>query len=311
MNILLTAIGKRVQLIKYFKEKFNIIGVDASNQTPGSHFTNKFYTAPPCTHKQYINVLLEICLKEKINILIPLLESEFFLLDMNREKFQEIGTFIMLSDIDVLTICNDKWATYKFFKENSINTPISHIKIIDEKLEFPLIIKPRQGMGSKQVFKVKDKEELEFYIKRIEKPLIQEFVQGVEYTIDCFCDEEGCPIAIIPRERIEIRAGEVSKSKTIKSWDIIDAAVNVCRKLKAIGPITIQCIKMHTGEIKFIEINSRLGGGVPLAFQAGVNYGELMMQLAMKEKIYPMIGEFKEITMLRYDEAVFYESCNI
>jgi carbamoyl-phosphate synthase large subunit len=160
-------------------------------------------------------------------------------------------------------------------------------------------------MGSQQAFKVNNTEELYFYFNRIKNPIVQEFVEGKEYTIDCICGMDGRPVSVVPRERLEVRAGEVSKSRTCKDAAIIDAAVDVCEKLGAIGPITIQCIKTAQGDIKFIEINPRVGGGVPLTFEAGVDYGTILKKMAMGEKVEPLIGQFKEITMLRYDEAVF------
>ncbi len=188
-------------------------------------------------------------------------------------------------------------------------------------------------MGSAGVFKVNDKIQLEFFKDYIKKPIIQEFVEGTEYTIDVLCDLKGEIISIVPRERIEVRSGEVSKSKTVNHKEIIKATLDLVNKLKqyieeykvyckvasknfntlplekdealVMGPLTIQCIVTKEAEIKFIEINPRFGGGVPLSFESGVDYGKYFRYMVEEKEIKPIIGNFKEITMLRYDEAIF------
>lgn len=341
MKILLTAIGKRNQLIKYLKKQVQIIGVDAEELVPAISFVDKFYKVPKCTDVNYVDSLLNICKEEKVDLLIPLYEREFATLCKSRSKFKATDTRLLLSHKNIISICNDKWNTYKFFIENNINTPISYtkdnieniLKNNPEKLNYPIILKPLDGMGSAGVFKANNKKQLEFFKDYIKEPIIQEFIEGKEYTIDVLCDLKGKVISVVPRERIEVRSGEVSKSRTVINKKIIEATIDLVNKLKehieeyqiyckvasknfntsqlekdegtVIGPLTIQCIVTKDNKIKFIEINPRFGGGVPLSFEAGVDYGKYFKYMIDKKEIIPIIGEFKEITMLRYDEAIF------
>lgn len=311
MKVLFTAIGRRVQLIEHFKKYHRVTGVDIEELVPAKYFVDAFYKVPKWNDKDYIDNLLNICQKEKIDMLIPLFEREFTLLCENREKFNEIGTVLILSSKRIIEIFNDKWESYKFFMSNNIDTPMTYSKQELKDCNFPLIIKPTDGAGSKNVFKIKDEKELNFFIDYIENPIIQEFVEGTEYTIDVLCDLDGNVISIVPRQRIEVRAGEVSKGRTVKDMAIIERTLELCNKLKIdenikpIGPLTIQCIVDLKGNIKFIEVNPRFGGGVPLSFEAGVAYAELLRKMVKGEEILPIIGEFKELTMLRYDEAIY------
>lgn len=322
MKILITAIGKRVQLIKHLRKHSTIIGVDAGILTPAMNFVDKFYKIPKYDEFKYIQALLDICKKENIDMLIPLYEREFDILCKNREAFDSLNTILLLSHENIIDICNDKLNTYKFFKANNIETPNSYskedieflIENCSKKLKYPFILKPINGMGSAGVFKANNKEQLEFFKNYIKEPIIQEFVEGIEYTIDVLCDLKGHIISVVPRERIEVRSGEVSKSRTVMDKNIIKATIGLINKLRQnakqcensiIGPLTIQCIVNNMGEIKFIEINPRFGGGVPLSFEAGVDYGKYFKYMVKGEQIKPIVGEFKEITMLRYDEAIF------
>lgn len=306
MNILLTAIGKRVQLIKHLKRSSKVFGTDISEDAPASAFVDGFYIVPTYDDGKYVEKLLEICKKEKINMLIPLFEIEYKILCSYRKEFKKINTILLLSNADVINCCNDKWETYKFFNSNGIKTPNSFIpQNIPDNLDFPLIIKPRDGMGSSNVFLAHDIEDYNFYIKKVNNAIIQKYIKGTEYTIDVLCDLDGKIISIVPRKRIEVRAGEVTKSRTVKDEKIINKTFDLCRKLRGIGPLTIQCIKDKNDDIYFIEINPRFGGGVPLTFEAGVDYGKMFKRIELGENIQPIIGEFKELTMLRYDEAVY------
>lgn len=314
MKILLTAIGKRVQLIKHLKEKHKVIGVDCGSQAAAIDFVDNFYQVPRYDELGYIDTLLHICEVEKVNMLIPLYEREFSLLYRNLKAFEVSGTTILLSSEHIIETFDDKYKTFLFFKSNGINTPVTYIKAdielkIKEKYElfkFPLIIKPAKGMGSKDVFKINNYKELEFFKDYVENPVFQQFICGKEYTIDALFDLQSNVISIVPRGRIEVKSGEVSKSRTVKDEKIINAAYALCKKLKgAKGPITIQCIVDQSGDIYFIEINPRFGGGVPLTFEAGVNYGKYLEMMYNQERIEPIIGQFEEVMMLRYDEAVF------
>lgn len=324
MKLLITAIGKRVQLIKYLKRNCYVVGVDSGELVASEQYVDSFYKVPRYDSNEYIEALVTICQKEQINFLIPLYEKEFISLCDNRQKFKNVGTTLLLNNKEIIEICNNKWNTYRFFKENDIASPISYLKsdiediLINQdnlkSLRFPLIIKPIDGMGSSGVFKINNKNELEFFKEYIKNPIIQEFIEGTEYTVDVLCDLYGNVVSAVPRERIEVRSGEVVKSKTTNNKKIIAEVLQLCEKLNTIkdkkgiglvGPQTIQCMYTRDNEIRFIEINPRFGGGVPLSIEAGIDYGMIFDIMNTKKNFSGKMYEFKEVTMIRYDEAVF------
>lgn len=312
MNILLTAVGKRIQLIERLKDGGRVIGTDAGELAPGMHFVDKFYNVKKYNEEGYIAEILEICRKEKVDFLIPLYEKEFSLLCSFRKEFEKLGVILLLSSSKIIEICNNKCSTYEFFKHNEIPCPKTYTKEnIPEDIQFPLIIKPFDGMGSSNVFKVNNKKELEFFMEYVKNPIAQEFISGIEFTIDVLCDFSGRVIFAIPRERIEVRSGEVSKSRTVKNYKVINEVKNLCGKLNnaykdefLIGPLTIQCMLDKNDNLYFIEINPRFGGGVPLSFAAGGDYVSYLAKMKNKENIEEL-EDFKEITMLRYDQAIY------
>lgn len=318
VNFLFTSIGRRVQLIKYFcrwaegQGKAKIVSADISPLAPAADFSHKHYAVPRINDPHYIPSLLEICRKEQVGALIPLLEPEFPVLAAQRREFESIGTTLVLSPDKALEICQDKYKTYQFFCSAGIASPATYLP---EELQantdlkessFPLFIKPRSGMGSASTYKVSTKRELDFFLEYVPSPLVQEFIEGIEYTMDVINDLAGKPIAVVPRERLEVRAGEVSKSRTVTDQKLIDLTVEVAEKLGGVGPLTIQAFEKADGKRVFTEINPRFGGGVPLAIEAGVNYPELLAKMIKGEAIDNQIGKYRSgLYMLRYDEALY------
>ena len=307
MKILLTAIGKRVELIKHLKTRFTVVGADCSDLNPAKYFVDKFCLIPRVTDGEYIPTLLRVCKEEKIDYLIPLLENEFPILDKAREDFEKTGTRLMLSDGKVLDICKDKKKTSGFFEKYSIPAP----KVIgeNETCRYPVIVKPADGMGSAGVYSCADDDDLKYALKKVKDPIIQEKINGTEYTMDVLCDMNGKVIYVVPRERIEVINGEVNKSVVVLDEKIIELSKKVMGALnkegKAVGPYTLQCFKEEDGSLKMLEINPRFGGGVPLSFAAGADYAEALS--CIFEGKEPEVHPVKEITMLRFSESVFVQ----
>lgn len=314
-NILITTIGRRGALTKTFKQELNKIGAevivtDKSPLAPALYEADKYYLTPGIYEENYIDTILEICEKDDVKAIIPLLEQSFPVYNQAREFMEEKGITLLLSSTEVIELCQDKYSFYQYFREKGI--PVPETFLPEElsqnyrELPYPLFIKPRRGQGSQNTYKVNTEEELDFYTRTLEDIIIQEYLVGDEYTIDTLSDLEGRVLSAVPRKRLEVRAGEVSKAVTVKDNRLIELAVWVIEDLGIIGPANLQVKILPDGEIKLIEVNPRFGGGVPLSYQAGVNYPLLIYRMLRGEKIEPFLGEFQDgLVMLRYDTAVF------
>lgn len=314
-TVLFTSIGRRVELIKAFKESYEthgvkskVFGVDtAPSLAPASYFVDRCFKVPKAKEEGYVDSLLAICEAEKVDLLIPLFEPEFLLLDARRFEFARINTCLLLSERRVIETCSDKFKTYQFFINNGIKTPYTWLQeALPEMIRYPLFIKPRTGMGSQGAKKVESSEELQFILQHEIDFLIQEHIPGKEYTLDILADLEGQVLSVVPRERLEVRAGEVSKSRTLYRLDLIEQGKRIVEQLGAIGPVTVQCID-NGKELNWIEINPRFGGGVPLSIRAGVDYPYLLYQMVNMQDVKPLLGKYNHnLTMLRYDQAVYF-----
>ena len=320
--LVITSIGKRVQLIKHLRKYFKIIGLDAGESNASMYFVDKFYKIQKAVEKDYIIEVLKICKTENADAIIPLYEGEFSILNTFRCEFEKLNTKLILSSGKIIDVCKNKYDTFKYFSEENICTPytyseseISNIIELKDESRFPMFIKPADGMGSSNTFKINNINELVFFKEYVKNGIIQECIIGDEYTVDVLVDFYGRPVYIIPRSRIEVRSGEVVKSKTIGDEKIIKETLKVIESLNKLkdeyenstcGPLTIQFFKTDKNKLYLLEINPRFGGGVPLSFEAGADYGNALYNMLNNEKII-FENKFDEKTMLRYDEAVYID----
>ena len=177
----------------------------------------------------------------------------------------------------------------------------------NKQADYPFLIKPFDGSCSIGVEKVESGSELEFYSSHVNNPILQEFIEGEEYTVDVFVDFNGKVRSVVPRLRLETRAGEVSKGVTVKNQLIIETTKKVAEQLPgALGCLTIQCFLTPGGELKYIEINPRFGGGFPLSIEAGADFPRWIIQMMLGMNPDIEIDGWQDGTvMLRYDDAVF------
>ncbi len=320
INVLITSVGRRAPLVKVFKQAqksvgrfFNgkVITVNADPYCAGLYVSDAFHIVPYVHDKDYIPTILGICQEEKIDLLVPTIDDELTIFAIHRDKFEEIGVKVVCSSLETAQICNNKLKTYEFFLKNNIPTPktypLNGRRSGFTHLKCPFILKPRDGRGSYGVFKISNKHEFELYKNTITDPIAQEYLTGREFTIDVLCNFEGMVIAVVPRERITVRAGVSDQGRTIKDWRLISYGTMIAQLLKITGPANIQ--GFTDGEkIAFTEINPRFSGGIPLTIAAGVDFPALLIRMTAGEKVEPMIGDFKEnLMMLRYEMSVFRE----
>lgn len=318
INVLILSAGRRVELVKAFKqarEELNIggkvIACDLSDTAPAIYHADGYYLVPRILDDNYIPSIMDICKKENIDLIIPTIDTELLKLAEEKEKIEsETNAKVHVSDLNVVKICRDKYNTQAFFEEHGFKVPklITQKEIENKEYEFPMFIKPLNGSSSINTFKINNERELEFFLEYVPQPMVQEFIEGDEYTIDAFVDFNHNPITIVPRQRLATRGGEVLKGVVKKDREIIEEVKKVIEILKPIGHITLQCMKTKRG-IEFIEINPRFGGGAPISIKAGANSPKNLYRLLMGETL--AYNEEYEDNLLasRHDDAVFI-NCN-
>jgi carbamoyl-phosphate synthase large subunit len=315
--VLISSAGRRVALMNTFRSALAEIGIrgkifaaDVTQLSSAYLCADARFLVPTCNSPEFVPALLDICRAQDVRLVVPTIDPELPVFAEHRAAFEESRTTVAISSPQVITIGRDKIATHAWLKESGFPT-VRQIVPEDravEGLPFPLIVKPRMGSAAIGVRVVRD--ELELRLATQDRGfIVQEIAPGVEYTVDVFVDRSGEPRCAVPRRRIEVRAGEVSKGRTVRSQSLIDLSSRICATLPgAYGVITIQIfLEEASGAMRVIEINPRFGGGFPLAWEAGARYSTWLIQDVIGRTPDVRTDWKDDLVMLRYDEAVFVD----
>jgi carbamoyl-phosphate synthase large subunit len=316
-TILITSAGRRSQLLECFRDDSKQLGIDlrvvAADSRPelsaACCLADAAYEVPRCLEEDYIPALQHIVAKENVDLLVPTIDTELLVLSENRMVFAELGARVVVSAAKVVRLATDKQRTAEVLRSADINTPQtlslqSYLKD-PQQIKGPLIVKPNSGSASIGIIRPQGLAELQALVP--EKYIVQELLQGKEYTVNMFFDQKGELRCAIPHLRIEVRSGEVSKGRTEHVSLLTDAATRLSSVLSgAEGPLCFQAIvDPQTGRYGVFEINARFGGGFPLAHAAGAKFSRWLLEESLGMVPTCTDSWIENVTMLRYDAAVF------
>ncbi len=317
LRLLLTCIGRRVELVRAFRRagerlgiRLDVHGADSSRLSPAMHMVDHAHVVPTISSGKYIASLVSIVHRHRIDLLIPLIDSELPDIAAARERFAECGCLALVSSPRVIHVCGDKLATFEALRAAGIDTPDTWSwkeLLRRERRRFPYYLKPRMGSAGAGNYVVRNADELRVFGKCVEDPIVQEYVKGSEYTLDVYAGMDGEPRCAVPRKRLEVRTGEVSKGVIVKNRAIMSVGNRVVKMLgECRGVVTVQCIVDCDQRIRVIEVNPRFGGGAPLAIHSGADFPKwiLLEILGRPLRIQPT-GFRDGVAMLRFDDSVF------
>ena len=315
INILITAASRRVPLIlafgqalKRLKIKGNVITTDMNHMSPGLYFSTRHYIVPLTTDPQYIPIIKSICFRERIHLLIPTIDDELPLFGKHRENFGTMGIKVAVSSERTGLICNDKYATAQFLREKDISFARTWLpsELDFGKLTYPLFLKPRSGRGSVGAFMILNERELRFFLDYVPEPIVQEFLEGKEFTIDLLADFGGRVMSVVPRERMVVRSGVTDRGRTMNHPGLIEIAIRTAEALDIRGPANIQ-VKLQNEKATLFEVNPRFSGGIPLTIAAGADFPGWLIEMCCGWNPRPSIGKFTDgLIMACYESALFF-----
>lgn len=319
MNILVLSAGTRNKIVQYFKEVVGndgkVVATDCSNLAPAVYDADTFYLVPRITASGYLEKILEICQKEKIDGVFSLIDPELSLLAKEKEKFLAVGTIPIISPYDLVETCFDKYRMFQLLQEMNIPTGKCYVTkeeffkdLEGGKISYPVFVKPVRGSASLNINKVTSDNEIEVLFDLYDDLMIQEFMDGQEYGADVYIDMlSGKCTSIFIKKKIKMRAGETDKSVSIKSSALFDLIQKFVEKCGFCGMIDIDIFEID-GVFYISEVNPRFGGGYPHAYACGVNMPAQVIN-NLKGKENPVtIGEYKEgICMMKYNEITIMD----
>lgn len=308
-NILITSAGRRVRLVQNFQAALKehapggkVFATDLRpERSSACQLSDGWFKTERVTETSYCDTLLQLCLANRISLVVPTIDTELTILARAKTRFEAAGVRVAVSSEKLCETFYLKSSTEAFFHAHGFDSP-AMVRAL-QSAAYPLFAKHDNSSCSVGAMVVHTFEEAQrLHIQG--NYVFQEYIRGDEYTVDLFMDRHGNPLCIVPRQRLEVRAGEVSKALTVRDPEIIDAVRVLAGKLEgAYGCITVQLFKTEA-RIVFIEINPRFGGGYPLSWQSGADFARMLMRdSAGMQQTYTEAWRDGAL-MLRYDAEV-------
>lgn len=316
MNILFTCAGRRTYLLKYFKENLTegdkVVATDMQLSAPALQVADVKLQVPAVYDPEYVNITLNICKEQQIDVLLSLNDLELPILAENKARFEQLGVKVVVSSPEVIDIAFDKYKTAQWVESLGLVAPKTYVRLEDVKkalaageVEFPLFMKPRWGSGSIGLESIADMEELDIYynllMKKIKKTIlatasvgdeyimIQEKLTGSEFGLDIMNDLNGNNVGVSVKQKLAMRSGETDKAVTVDLPEVRDMGRKIGEALGHIGNLDVDIMQRADGAYCVLELNPRFGGGFPFSYEAGVNMPKAIIQWVSGEEVNPQM----------------------
>ena len=317
-NVLVTAASRRVALVQAFRRALDQLGggtvvvTDVNPLSPAVYAADRAFRVPLATDAEYVSQLLAICQAAQIHLVVPTIDDELMVLAEAAPTFAAAGVRVAVSPLETTSICNDKHVTCRALRDKGIAAAESYLPgELPASPRFPLFVKPRVGRGGVGAHYIRDARDLAFFLDYVAEPVVEEYLDGPEFTIDLLCDFAGTPLSIVPRERVLVRAGVSDRGRTSADPRLIALAQACAGALTFAGPVNIQCRVVGDRPVVF-EINPRFSGGIPLTIHAGADFPRLLLELALGRRVVPRIGDFRaDVWMTNYESSIFLTTPDI
>ena len=315
MNILFCSAGRRVELLKDFRKSMDegdrIIAADLSNLAPALYAADKYYLVPRIDDPTYIDTILDICRKEKIDAITTLIDPEIELLAKNRARFEEIDVEVLAPYVETAELCFDKFKMYQYLTAHGIPTPdtwgdysSAMVAIESGSLAFPVFVKPRTGSGSVGARRVQDAETLKILCEADPTLIIQRLMDGgldADVYIDTISHKA---VSAFSKRKLETKIGGASKTISFKDENLFAFIRKITELLKFNGPVDMDFF-YQDGTYYLSEVNPRFGGAYLHAYGAGVDFVKLIKNNLNGYENAPVFGNYEDdVVMMMYDSVV-------
>lgn len=315
MNVAVTGVGGGVgqSIIKALQDtEYEVVGIDGEVLGTGLYVTRKSYVGYYASDPRFVERTIDICKDANCGILFPGLDAELIPLSRKKDELKRNGVLPVVSDAGVVEIADDKLETSRFLRSNGFPSVATYsLADYSHELDYPVFLKPKKG-GARSVGTsvIKNRAEYERQIVGLDpkKYVVQEYVEGDEFTCGTVSFEKGCIGAIVMKR--QLRDGDTYKAFVVKDQKLSDYVKSVVKVLKPFGPCNVQ-LRVRD-EIPFIfEFNARCSGTTAGRALAGFNEPLMMCDYVAKGTDSPKF-EIKEIAILRYwnELTVEYSAIN-
>ena len=286
--VLLTGVGKRYDIVSAFAEHALVVAADPSPLAPARYAADVALVPPRIDDPAYIPFLREAVERHGACVVLPLT-------DLDIEALAQSDLPALVPSAEVARATYDKYETHHLLLRHGLPSPPTVLPE-EEPASYPVMVKPRRGSGARSIHPAATREEKDFFVRYVDEPvMVQQLMDGPEFSIDILCDLDGRCLNAIPRTMIESRGGESIKGTVIADRELVELGRDVAEALGVRGPCTVQAFRDRTSGLGITDVNTRFGGAFPGPMYAalpGRTYPELIVRMATGEQVAPHVGEF-------------------
>lgn len=319
MNILVASCGTRNKIIQYLKKELagngKVVATDASPYAPALYEADVQVVVPRINEPGYIELIFDICKREKISGIFSLIDPELSLLASYAEEFKKIGVTIIGSNYELCEMALDKWQMYQWLTSHEYLCAKSYMDqkqffedVKNEEAKYPVFVKPARGSASLSIAKADDQETVELLCKHTEGMMIQEFLKGQEIGVDCYIDMiSGELISVFMKKKLIMRAGETDKAVSFFDSKLYDIVKKFVSETGYRGQIDIDVFEID-GQYYISEVNPRFGGGYPHAYECGANHMQYIVNNLKGNTNTPSDNQYQVgKIMMKYNEIMIMD----
>lgn len=316
MNVLILSAGTRNKIVQYFRRTLagsgKVIATDMSNLAPAIYEADKYYIVPRMDAPGYLDVILDICEKEKITGVLSLIDPELSLISKYADRFAALGTTVIESSYDLCEMSLDKFQMYNWLTAHGYRCAKSYMDKeaffadVDAGLiDYPVFVKPARGSASISISKVFDRETVELLFAHEDGLMIQEFLDGQEIGADVYIDMVSHEVvSIFTKKKLKMRAGETDKAVSFKDEKLFALIEQFVKEAGYLGQIDIDIFEVN-GEYYISEVNPRFGGGYPHAYECGCDHMKFIVKNLSGMVNECVIGKYQDdMYMMKYNEVM-------
>lgn len=258
----------------------------------------------------FVDSLVELCERERVDVLFSTVDVELPRIAAERKRLDAVGTTLAAPSLETLEVCLDKFALARRCAD-VLPTPRTELLGSTDpgSWDYPVIVKPRRGAGSRGVHLVADAEALRA-LGEDEDILVQAHLPGDEFSVDTLADADGHVVAAVPRSRLRVDSGVSVAGCTVADRELEATARKVAEAIGLVGVANVQLRRDAEGRAALLEVNPRFPGAMPLTVAAGVDMPSLALDLALGRTL-PDSVPFAEVAVVRYLEDVFLDPADV
>ena len=312
MTILLLSAGTRNKIVQYFRsvEGVRVVATDMQKTAPAIYEADAFYIVPRITDPGYLDIICDICRKEKVDAVLSLIDPELGLLAANEDRFRQLGVTVVGSNKELCERALDKMQMYRWLVSHEypcaksyVDKKAFYLDLQNDKISYPVFIKPIRGSASIGISVVENSSMLDFLFSHFNGMMVQEYLKGQEIGADVYIDMVSHEVvSIFTKKKLLMRSGETDKSVSFKDERLFELIERFCKESGWLGQIDIDLFEID-GKYFISEVNPRFGGGYPHAYECGCNHMKMIVNNLRGIPNRRAIGVYDEgIYMMKYNE---------